>query len=64
MKSAILREDQGYDILHNGMRRSFRDTKDAAYAAACFGKSRAPDAVIVARSTGAKLIMLEDGRTG
>jgi hypothetical protein len=26
MKSAILRADEGYDILHNGLWRTFRDT--------------------------------------
>lgn len=66
MKSGNLRDDEGYDILHNGQRRSFRDTKDAAYEAARFGKSRAVGDIIeiVDRSTGAKLLMLEDGRTG
>jgi hypothetical protein len=66
MKSAVLLDNEGYDILHNGQRRSFRDTKEAAYAAARFGKSRARDEIIelVDRSTGTKLIMLEDGRTG
>jgi hypothetical protein len=66
MKSAILRNDEGYDILHNGVWRTFRDTKAAAYAAARLGKSRARDELIeiVDRSTGAKSIMLEDGRAG
>jgi hypothetical protein len=41
MKSATLREDESYDILHNGIWRSFRDTKEAAFAAARFAKSRA-----------------------
>jgi len=66
MKSAILRNDEGFDILHNGVWRSFRDTKEAAFEAARFGKSRARDELVelVDRSTGVKLIMLEDGRTG
>ena len=66
MKSAILRDNEGYDILHNGVWRSFRDTKEAAFDAARFGKSRARDEIIeiVDRATGAKSIMLHDGRTG
>jgi hypothetical protein len=66
MKSAILRADEGYDILHNGVWRTFRDTRDAAFEAARFAKSRARDELIevVNRSTGAKSIMLEDGRAG
>jgi hypothetical protein len=64
MKSAILRDNEGYDILHNGFWRTFRDTKAAAFAAARLGKSRARDELIeiVDRSTGAKLVMLEAGR--
>jgi hypothetical protein len=48
------------------VRRSFRDTKEAAYAAARFAKTRARDEIIglVDRSTGLKMIMLQDGRTG
>jgi hypothetical protein len=66
MKSAVLPDKEGYDILHNGQRRTFRDTKEAAFAAAHFAKSRARDEIIelVDRSTGTKLIMLQDGRTG
>jgi hypothetical protein len=66
MKSAILPDNEGFDILHNGQRRTFRDTKEAAFAAARFAKSRARDELveIVDRSTGAKAIMLEDGRAG
>jgi hypothetical protein len=65
-KPATLPDNEGYDILHNGQRRTFRDTKEAAYAAARLGKSRARDELIeiVDRSTEAKSIMLQDGRTG
>jgi hypothetical protein len=66
MKNGIFREDEGYDILHNGVHRTFRDVKATAFEAARFAKSRNPRDIIeiVDRSTGAKLIMLEDGRTG
>jgi hypothetical protein len=66
MKSAILRQNEGFDILHNGVPRTFRDVKANAYAAARFAKSRNPGDIIeiVDRSTGAKLITLADGRTG
>ena len=58
-----MRDNEGFDILHNGVPRTFRDT---AYEAARFAKSKAPGDIIeiVDRSTGTKLIMLEDGRTG
>jgi hypothetical protein len=32
MKSGILRPDEGYDILHNGVHRTFRDVKEVAFA--------------------------------
>ncbi len=46
-------------------RGTFRDRKDIAYEAARFAKSQhlAEIIEIVDRSTGVKLIMLEDGRT-
>jgi hypothetical protein len=46
MKSAFPRDDEGYDILHNGQRRTFRGTKEAAFAAARFAKSRARGDII------------------
>jgi hypothetical protein len=66
MKNGIFREDEGYDILHNGVRRTFRDVKATAFEAARYAKSLNPKDLIeiLDRSTGAKLIMLEDGRTG
>ena len=66
MKSAILRDNQGYDILVNGIPRTFRDAKEIAYDAARVIKRRNKGDIveIVDRSTGAKLIMLQDGRTG
>ena len=57
---------EGFQILHNGVPRTYRDNKETAYEAARFAKSRSRGDVIeiVDCSTGAKLIMLEDGRTG
>lgn len=34
MKSGILKDDEGFDIHVNGERRTFRDVKAIAYAAA------------------------------
>jgi len=61
-----MRANEGYDILHNGVPRTFRDRKDIAYEAARYAKSKAKGDIIeiVDRSTGAKVVMLEDGRTG
>ena len=61
-----MRDNQGFEIRHNNILRTFRDTQAAAYDAARFAKARTRDEIIeiVARSTGTKLIMLEDGRTG
>jgi hypothetical protein len=35
-----MRTDQGFDILHNGVPRTFRDQKVMAYEAARFAKAR------------------------
>jgi hypothetical protein len=61
-----MRDNEGYVILHNGVPRTFRDNRQTAFEAARFAKSRAKGEIIeiVDRSTGTKLIMLEDGRTG
>jgi hypothetical protein len=66
MKSAMLRDDEGFDILANGVPRTFRDLKMSAYDAARFVKSRNRGDIIeiVDRSTGTKMVMLADGRTG
>lgn len=65
MKSAILRADEGYDITVNGVPRTFRDAKESAFDAARIIKRRNKGEIveIVDRSTGAKSIMLQDGRT-
>jgi len=60
-----MRENEGFDILHNGVPRTFRDQKATAYEAARFAKDRFRGDIIeiVDRSTGTKMVMLEDGRT-
>jgi len=61
-----MRENEGFDILHNGVPRTFRDLKACAYEAARFAKGRAKGDIIeiVDRATGAKSIILKDGRAG
>ena len=61
-----MRDDEGYEIRHNGIPRTWRDTKDAAFDAARFAKlkSRMDIIELVDRATDEKLVMLEDGRTG
>jgi hypothetical protein len=60
-----MREDEGFDILHSGVPRTFRDKKDMAYEAARFAKTQNPADLIeiVDRSNGTKKMMLADGRT-
>ena len=57
---------QGYEILHNGVPRTFRDRRETAFEAAQFAKSRAKGDIIELRdcATGEKLVMLVDGRVG
>jgi len=66
MKSGILREDEGFELLIDGVQRTFRDVKASAYDAARELKRRNRNNIIEIRdrSTGQKQIMLEDGRTG
>lgn len=37
-----MRENEGFDILHNGVARTFRDQKAMAYEAARFAKTQNP----------------------
>ena len=39
-------DSQGYEILHNGVPRTFRDRRDTALEAAQFAKSRAKGDII------------------
>ena len=53
-----------YEIRHNGIPRSYRDQKSVAFEAARFAKTRCRDEIIeiVDLDSGAKILMLEDGR--
>jgi hypothetical protein len=61
-----MRDNEGFQILHNVVPRTFRDRKDFAYEAARYAKSKAHGEIIevVDRSTEVKVMMLADGRTG
>ena len=61
-----MRENEGFEIRHNGVPRTFRDKREMAYEAARFAKSKAKGEIIelIDRSTGAKLTLPEDGRAG
>jgi hypothetical protein len=54
-----MRDDEGYIILHNGVRRTFRDKRETPFEAARYAKSKAKGELIeiVDCSTEAKLIM-------
>ena len=66
MKSGILAESEGYDILINAEVRTFRDVWEYAYDAARNLKNQARhrnDVIEIRhRSNGQKQIVLEDGR--
>ena len=64
--SLAMRENEGFEIRHNGVPRTFRDREDVAFHAARYAKSLHPADIIevVDCSTGRKVIMLADGRTG
>ena len=57
-----MRDGQGYEILHNGVPRTFRDRRETALEAAQFAKSRAKGDIIELRdrATGEKLVMLAE----
>jgi hypothetical protein len=59
-----LPENKGFDIIFNGVVRTFRDRREAAYDAARYLKSRHPKDFVEVfdRATRAKLIVFEDGR--
>ena len=59
-----MRDNEGFVSLHNGVPRTFRDSKATAYEAARYAKGKGDIIEIVDRATGTKLVMLEDGRTG
>ena len=59
-------DNQGFEIPHNGVPRTFRDKRETAFEAARYAKGKARGDIIEIRecATGTKLVMLEDGRTG
>jgi hypothetical protein len=61
-----MRENEGFEIRHNGIPRTFRDRREIAFEAARYIKSRNPADIIeiVDLSTGTKMVMLADGRAG
>jgi hypothetical protein len=63
MKSAILAANEGFDILFNGTPPTFRDLKGPAFEAARIikRKNRGDIIEMVDRSTGARVVMLQDG---
>lgn len=65
-KNGIIQDNEGYFILVNGVPRTFRDVKAHAWNAALLLKQKHKSEMIeiVDRSTGAKTVRLEDGRTG
>jgi hypothetical protein len=66
MNNGILRTDDGFDVLVNGINRSCRDRQNAAYEAARYLKERHPEDMVEVRirATGQRVMILADGRTG
>jgi hypothetical protein len=65
MRNGILRPDDGFDIIVNGVDRSFRDSEEVVYASARYLKEKLPEALVEirVRATGERIRMREDGRT-
>ena len=65
MRSGIMQPDEGYDLIINGVDRSFRDREEVAYEAARYWKQRHPKDLVEVRvrATGQRVLMREDGRT-
>ena len=61
-----MRDNEGLEIRVNGVPRTFRELKELAYEAARIIKNKVPGDIveIVDRSTGTKVVMMGDGRTG
>jgi len=66
MRNGIFREDEGYDLMVDGVNRTFSDTQSGAFEMARNLKRTNRDSIIEIRdrSNGKKVIMLADGRTG
>jgi hypothetical protein len=65
MRSGILKETDGSEIVINGANRSFRDREEVAYETARYMKQRHPKdlVAIVVRATGKRVMIREDCRT-
>jgi hypothetical protein len=65
MKNGIFREDEGYDLMVDGVNRTFSDTQQGAFEMARNLKRTNRESIIQIRdrSNGKTIIMLEDGRT-
>jgi hypothetical protein len=65
MKNGILREDEGFHVMVDGVDRVFSEDKPGAYELARNLKRTNRQSIIEIRdrSNGNKVIMLEDGRT-
>ena len=53
----------GFDILVNGVWRTFRDKEAAAYDAALTLQKRFPDTAVTIQKSDGSVTMLADGRT-
>jgi hypothetical protein len=63
MKNGILRPEEGFHIVINGMDRSFRDRKEVAYASAIYHKQNHPADMVEVRhyDTGDRYTINADG---
>jgi hypothetical protein len=64
MRNGILREDEGWDLVVNGVNRTFSDTHDGAFEMAreLKRRNRTSRIQIRTRADGHMVEMLEDGR--
>jgi hypothetical protein len=63
MKSGILKETDGFDIIINGVFNSFRDRKEVAYVSAVYAKQKHPGNIVEVRhrDTGDRYTINADG---
>ena len=61
MRNGILKPDEGFDIIVNGVDR---DREKLAYTSAHYLKEKHPQAVVEirVRATGQRIVLLSDGR--
>ena len=64
MRSGLFREDEGFDIIVNGVSRSFLYMEVVAYDSARVLKQRHPKHIVEirVRATGERIVMREDDR--